>query len=178
MSLIDTLIAAAAPLPGSFTKEELLIAAWKADPEAFGLRGFEQQHPDSNKVAACLYGKKGLIARGLLMQVNVNRLQLTRAAKKRICNGVAHEEPPEPPPTKPLSPRLKLILESTTYRLFKEDKKDLITYGGAIGFWGSTKLSVAEAFQNQLDRDDPAQRELLRLHEYLLEKFGQHLRKE
>ena len=33
-----------------FTAEELLVDAWKIDNAAWGLRGFENFHPDSEKI--------------------------------------------------------------------------------------------------------------------------------
>ena len=39
-----------------FTAEELLVKSWKINSRAFGLRGFEQDYPDSN----ILYTKFGL----------------------------------------------------------------------------------------------------------------------
>ncbi len=37
-------------LDAIFTAEELLLAAWKRDPVAWGLRGHERVHPDSEKI--------------------------------------------------------------------------------------------------------------------------------
>src|SRR5258706_12264253 len=34
----------------SFTAEDLLLAAWKRDPLAWGLRAHEKEHPDSEKI--------------------------------------------------------------------------------------------------------------------------------
>src|SRR5262245_16839130 len=33
-----------------FTAEDLLLAAWRRDPMAWGLRGHENEHPDSEKI--------------------------------------------------------------------------------------------------------------------------------
>jgi hypothetical protein len=38
----------------TFTAEELLLAAWKRDPVAWGLRGHEREHPDSEKIYVTL----------------------------------------------------------------------------------------------------------------------------
>lgn len=35
-----------------FTAEDLLLAAWKRDPLAWGLRGHEREHPDSEMMRA------------------------------------------------------------------------------------------------------------------------------
>ena len=50
-----------------FTREQLVIAAWREYPEIFGLKGFS--HPDSHKVSSALYGAKGLIARKMLTRL-------------------------------------------------------------------------------------------------------------
>jgi len=43
-------IAQEADLDKTFTSEDLLVAAWKRDRFAFGLRGYEQEFPDNDKV--------------------------------------------------------------------------------------------------------------------------------
>lgn len=41
--------------PDGFTLEELVVAAWRSDPATWGLRGFEDQYPDSKVVALAFY---------------------------------------------------------------------------------------------------------------------------
>ena len=62
--------------PFSFT--HLLIVAWKANPKLFGLPEAIGVHPDARKLAVCLYGKKGLIAAGLLRRREDGLLELGR----------------------------------------------------------------------------------------------------
>src|SRR6516164_2489687 len=49
-----------------FTAEALIVAVWERYPQSFGLKGFEERHPDSNKVLSALMGEKGLAKRGWL----------------------------------------------------------------------------------------------------------------
>ena len=66
-------------LEKNFTAEELLVASWRRNPEAFGLRGFEREHPDSNKLYTRLDGRDGLVARGLFVKAGERVLRLTSA---------------------------------------------------------------------------------------------------
>lgn len=62
----ELLLEVARSLPGDFTYEQLVVAAWNAHPKVFGLRGYENQFPSTNKVSAALYGARGLTGRGLI----------------------------------------------------------------------------------------------------------------
>lgn len=43
---------------------EIVLLAWRMNPEMFGLKGYEEKHPDTNKVLAKLSGKGNLSAWG------------------------------------------------------------------------------------------------------------------
>jgi hypothetical protein len=70
-----------------FTAEDLLLAAWKRDPLAWGLRGHERDHPDSEMIRVELdrvsVGGKhvpgGLVGLGLLEKVRERTYRLTPA---------------------------------------------------------------------------------------------------
>jgi hypothetical protein len=74
-------------LDSTFTAEDLLLAAWKRDPMAWGLRGHEKQHPDSEKIyveldRASMGGRNvrgGLAGLGLLEKVHRRTYRLTPA---------------------------------------------------------------------------------------------------
>lgn len=46
----EALLLAAASLGEEFTEWELTVAAWKADPQRFGMKGFASRHPDHKRV--------------------------------------------------------------------------------------------------------------------------------
>lgn len=50
----------------AFDDAALVLAAWRAFPRDFGLRGHWYAHPDSNRVRAKVAGRDGLVARGWL----------------------------------------------------------------------------------------------------------------
>ena len=42
-----------------FSAEALIVAVWQQYPRTFGLKGYAEQYPDSNKVLSSLMGEKG-----------------------------------------------------------------------------------------------------------------------
>jgi hypothetical protein len=70
-----------------FTAEDLLLAAWRRDPAAWGLRGHERQHPDSEKIykeldRVSVRGRNvrgGLVGLGLLEKIRQRTYRLTAA---------------------------------------------------------------------------------------------------
>lgn len=75
----------------AFTKDDLVVAAWRCWPESFGLVGHE--YPCSSRVIAKLSGGTGLVGKGLLRKVGEKgeTLELTREGREaasRLCDGV------------------------------------------------------------------------------------------
>src|SRR6266487_3654744 len=74
-------------LDKTFTAEDLLLAAWKRDPLAWGLRGYEHTHPDSERIyveldRASVKGRNvrgGFAGLGLLEKVRQRTYRLTPA---------------------------------------------------------------------------------------------------
>jgi hypothetical protein len=62
-----TLLRVARTIPQPFTLNDISVAVWKACPEFFAMKGYA--YPDNHKVHFILYGKRGLIAKGLIRRV-------------------------------------------------------------------------------------------------------------
>jgi hypothetical protein len=62
-----TLLRVARTIPQPFTLNDISVAVWRADPEAFGMNGYP--YPDNHKVHYILYGTRGLIAKGIIRRV-------------------------------------------------------------------------------------------------------------
>lgn len=81
-------------LSRTFSSEELLVAAWERDPASWGLRGYEQTHPDSNRIHRELdsrgKGQKGIVGSGLLERVRPRTYRLT--AKGLAAAAAASED--------------------------------------------------------------------------------------
>jgi hypothetical protein len=107
-------------LKKTFTSEDLLVHAWERDKLAWGLRGFEDNHPDSNKIVKELdahAGKQGIVGQGLLEKVHRRVYRLTpagiaAASELRPSDTIAREKA-----SRELEEAVKKILE---HRVFKE----------------------------------------------------------
>ena len=85
--MLAALDCSAGELSKEFTAEELLLAAWKRDPLAWGLRGYERTHPDSERIyveldRASVGGRNvrgGLVGLGLLEKIRQRTYRLTPA---------------------------------------------------------------------------------------------------
>ena len=86
-----------------FTAEELLLAAWVRDKVEWGLRGHEQEHPDSEKIykeldRVSVKGKNvrgGLVGLGLLERIRQRTYRLWNNCVLAFSNvtvmkGVSH----------------------------------------------------------------------------------------
>ncbi len=85
LTTLKKVLIAAAMLDGDqqvFTAEDVIVRAWRSFPESFGLSGYREEHPDSNRVLAKLMGSLGLCGRGWLEQTNTKTYRLTNAGRK------------------------------------------------------------------------------------------------
>lgn len=86
------ILGVACTLPTTFTKEDLAIACWRSDPQRFGLRGYEDQFPDSNGVWSKLAGLQGLTGRGWVSGTSA-ALSVTDAGRAAAGIGVLSDPP-------------------------------------------------------------------------------------
>jgi hypothetical protein len=62
---------------GTFTREDLVVALFRADPERFSLASYPGIFPDSNKALLPLWGRNGLIARKRIKRLSDGRFKVT-----------------------------------------------------------------------------------------------------
>lgn len=194
-----------------FSAESLIVASWKRYPNTFGLKGFAEHYPDSNKILASIMGEKGLAKKGWLLKVGQKMYVLTADGKKAVQRLQAGEGPPPPPPRPTPTPAFKgmpLELDSLLVRLLDsealykhlEDRKQDITFGDALQFWGLGEKAKSDEIDQQMgtgrrqmeeskkklekgsltlsngrsiSQEDVAM--LGHLHSYLQERFSRHL---
>lgn len=87
LTTLKKVLVAAATLDNekqTFTAEDIIVRAWKDFPESFGLRGYQEKHPDSNRVLAKLMGSLGLCGRGWLEQTDTKTYRMTPAGRKMV----------------------------------------------------------------------------------------------
>jgi hypothetical protein len=142
-----------------FTAEALIVAAWQKYPRTFGLKGFDEHYPDSNKVLASIMGEKGLARRGWLAKMGQKLYALThegRRAVRRILQG--EDIPPAPRSDRPakLSREndkwLQELFVTSAYENFREGRQQELTFADACRFWGITDNLTGEALDGRLDQ--------------------------
>ena len=67
-----------------FSAEALIVAAWQKFPKTFGLKGYTDQYPDSNKVLSSIMGAKGLTNRGWLLKMGQKLYSLSREGRQAV----------------------------------------------------------------------------------------------
>ena len=143
-----------------FSAEALIVTAWQKFPRAFGLKGYADQYPDSNKVLASIMGTKGLTRRALLVKMGQKLYALTREGRVIVRSLLDEEAAPEEPP--PAEESLKLsrdqekfllaLLASTALQKYDEGRRNELTFADACRFWGITENLHGEALDQRLER--------------------------
>jgi hypothetical protein len=148
-----------------FSAEALIVAVWQDHPHTFGLKGFDAQFPDSNRVLACIMGEKGLARRGWLTKMGQKLYALSEDGKSEV------ERLLHPPETRPSRPRTRIakpetkkrvapdlekrylaMIGAVAYRRFREGMKWEITYRDACTFWAITEDMTGSAVSDAVDR--------------------------
>lgn len=141
-----------------FTAEALTVTAWKDSPRTFGLRGFIDEYPDSNRVLACVMGERGLARRGWLLKVGQKLYSLSRQGKEEAQRVLAGDDSPLPKRRalakiqvpKDLELQLKSLFQTTAFRRYVDGMKREITYRDAARFWGLGEIATGDAVDQTL----------------------------
>jgi hypothetical protein len=132
----------------SFSAEALIVACWKSNKKTFGLKGFADEHPDSNRVLAVIMGERGLARQGWLNKEGMKVYSLSEKGRKEAERIQRGDEPPPrakpdrsraPSPAKVNRDTEKFILRITTtqaIRRYRTGAKFEITFRDACAFWG------------------------------------------
>lgn len=148
-----------------FSAEALIMASWSGNFHTFGLKGFEDQHPDSNRVLSCIMGEKGLARRGWLTKVGQKLYSLSQDGQDEVAR-LLH-----PPETRPARIRVRAVkvvtkarvnaeqekayvhlLGAVAYRRFREGMKWEITFRDACNFWSITDETAGDAVTQAVER--------------------------
>jgi len=144
-----------------FSAESLIVTAWLKFPRTFGLKGYADQYPDSNKVLSSIMGEKGLARRGWLVKMGQKLYALTREGRQVVRRLLHADEPmPAPSPAPSSHPKLprdheKFLLNlfaTTAVDKFLEGRKQELTFADATRFWGITENQHGEALDARLTR--------------------------
>lgn len=188
-----------------FSAEALIVASWQKFPKTFGLKGYAELYPDSNKVLSSIMGEKGLARRGWLVKMGQKLYALTREGRHIIRKVTLQEDEPALDGSLQRLSReqekfVQTLLESSAVQKFEENRKGELTFADACRFWGITENSKGDALDgrlrqvqvqlSELDRalaDNDAEmsssrmltagevRNLTNIHRWMEDRFDRHL---
>jgi hypothetical protein len=142
----EVLLACAALDTGSvspFSEWDLTVAAWQQNPNRFGLRGYEDKHPDHKRVMSEIMGttkKDNPLRRGWVEKVRTNYYRLTalgRAEADRL-QGVHSGVTQSGKSAQALYDAVKPYYEHVVFRQFCKDPAEPRLWLGAASFLGLT----------------------------------------
>ncbi len=143
-----------------FSAEALIVVVWQKFPKSFGLKGFAELYPDSNKVLSSIMGEKGLARRGWLAKEGQKLYSLTRDGRQAVKALLQEEEAPPPPVRTPPKGKLgrdqeKLVLsmlDASALEKYQQGLKLDLTFADACRFWGITENLRGEALDDRIDQ--------------------------
>lgn len=135
-----------------FSAEDLVVEAWKNDPDAFGLQGY-QEYPDSNRVYAEIMGSKPLRSRGWIEKKGGKLYQLAEAGRYALSILSTSETATKGSRASLSRDQLILLrrlLSSRAVRKASVNNIESISFPDACAFWGISPRSNANTFQTKL----------------------------
>jgi hypothetical protein len=133
-----------------FTEWELTIAAWSRDRNRFGLRGFEEAHPDHKRVMMEIMGqskKDNPIRRGFLQKTRANYYRITDLgrAEAALISGVRSDaDRPSAKSPQVIYNAIKPFIESRAFQTWLSDPEEPRSWLGASVFLGLARNTANE----------------------------------
>ncbi len=152
-----------------FSAEALIVASWQQHPKTFGLRGYTEQYPDSNKVLSSIMGEKGLARRGWLVKMGQKLYALTREGRQMVRRLLQQEDDPADAPANTVrlgrehEKFLQTLLDSTAVEKFEDGRKAELSFADACRFWSITENMKGDALDDRLGQFAKSLEELDRL---------------
>lgn len=143
----------------TFTAEELVVAAWRLYPDTFGLSGYADQYPDSNRVLTNIMGTKGMRGKGWLRKVGEKQYRLTSAGLNdgEILLARSGTEAGRMPSDylraeldRNTLTSLDRLVSTLAARKIIKDVEEELTFRDACGFWDITARSNANTLNAKL----------------------------
>ncbi len=161
LGLRDQALLAALRLTGgdlgkTFSAEDLLVEAWRQDKAAWGLRKFENEFPDAEKINKELNrrGSIGLVGQGLIERVRpmIYRLAaagLHEASQLKPGDGVTREKA-----DRELESLLSGILEHPVFKAWLSDPSKPKYFREAGQFWGVAPGMPSKTVRDRVTKID------------------------
>ncbi|MEM0466856.1 MAG: hypothetical protein QXX20_04585 [Candidatus Thermoplasmatota archaeon] len=149
----------------SFMFEELVLASWKLDKNRFGLRGFEEDHPDSHKLHAHVFGGTALVAKGFLRVEQNGLLHLTEAGLARSLSLSHTNIETSPRVSKALQYGISKLLENKFFKEWLQDSSHPKEFRSAAYFWGISFGTPPKIVREKLSQIEQMLKEILKFFE-------------
>ena len=151
-----------------FSAEALIVSSWQKFPKTFGLKGYAELYPDSNKILSSIMGEKGLARRGWLVKMGQKLYALTREGRHIIRKVTLQEDEPEANNSLLRLSRdqekfVQGMLDSSAVQKFEENRKGELTFADACRFWGINENTKGDALDARLSQTSSQLAELDRL---------------
>lgn len=137
----------------TFTAEELIVHTWKKDKRAWGLRGFEDQYPDANKMFKELdahAGKQGIVGQGMLEKVHQRVYRITPAGLAAASSLQPSDKIARQKATRELALAVKQILEHPVFKTWLGDHSRPKYFREAGHFWGIAPGTPAKTVRERV----------------------------
>jgi hypothetical protein len=143
-----------------FSAEELIVASWRQFPRSFGLKGYAEQYPDSNRVLSSIMGEKGLTKKGWLSKMGQKLYALSKDGKRVVQHMMEGGDEFESEEEESLAARLPReqerlllgLLDSSAAGKIVNKKAYELSFADACRFWGITDSLSPEALDARLER--------------------------
>lgn len=139
-----------------FSAEDLVVQSWKMYPDTFGLAGYADDYPDSNRVLTNIMGSKGMRGKGWIQKVGQKQYRVTseglneatQIAKKEGNDDTERDLRAEL--SRDVSKSLSRIMDTKAARKIVNGNLDSLSFYDACGFWDITARSNARTLHVQL----------------------------
>jgi len=135
-----------------FSAEELVVKAWENDRSLFGLQGYADQYPDSNRILSNIMGNKGLKGRGWIEKVGEKLYKLT-ASGTSIARSLADSAQTTASRASTIDRKqiaiILRMLESPAFKKKNVQDEQGILFRDACKFWGISSYSGASTVNTQ-----------------------------
>lgn len=156
--LLAALDCSGGDLEKTFTSEDLLVSAWKRDRFAWGLRGYEQDYPDVDKLRKELDSRgareggaaTGLVSSGLLLRVGQRMYRLTPAGLAAASEVVGAKPDARGKAERVLADALGAILSHSVFRGWLKDPSTPKHFRDAGHFWGIAPGTPPKVIQTRV----------------------------
>lgn len=135
----------------SITGEDILVQAWKEDRRAWGLRGYEDQFPDSNKLYTKLDGKDGLVGLGFLRNVGPRTYQMTAAGMSQAGRLGQSDATVQAKIERRLQDAVLRVLDHDAFRQWQRDPMKPNKFRDIGAFWGVAPGTPPRAIRSRLE---------------------------